>query len=91
MLFLDGLFVTATMFFQAIGEGQKALVISIGNLLLQVPFLFILPKYWGLDGVWLTMPIATVILAIPVAWMFYSRYQRITDDEFLEDEVLVAD
>ncbi|UNM95986.1 MATE family efflux transporter [Ignatzschineria rhizosphaerae] len=91
VLFLDGLFVTATMFFQAIGEGQKALVISIGNLLLQVPFLFILPKYWGLDGVWLTMPIATVILAIPVAWMFYSRYQRITDDEFLEDEVLVAD
>lgn len=91
VLFLDGLFVTATMFFQAIGEGQKALVISIGNLLLQVPFLFILPKYWGLDGVWLTMPIATVILAIPVAFMFYHRYQRITDDEFLEDEILISD
>lgn len=91
VLFLDGLFVTATMFFQAIGEGQKALVISIGNLLLQVPFLFILPKYWGLDGVWLTMPIATVILAIPVAIMFYRRYQRITDDEFLEDEVLISE
>ena len=91
VLFLDGLFVTATMFFQAIGEGQKALIVSIGNLLLQVPFLFILPKYWGLDGVWLTMPIATVILAIPVAWMFYRRYQRITDDEFLEDEVLISD
>lgn len=91
VLFLDGLFVTATMFFQAIGEGQKALVISIGNLLLQVPFLFILPKYWGLDGVWLTMPIATVILAIPVALMFYHRYQRITDDEFLEDEILISD
>ncbi len=91
VLFLDGLFVTATMFFQAIGEGQKALVISIGNLLLQVPFLFILPKYWGLDGVWLTMPIATVILAIPVAFMFYQRYQRITDDEFLDDEALIPD
>lgn len=82
VLFLDGLFVTATMFFQAIGEGQKALIISVGNLLLQVPFLFILPKYWGLDGVWLTMPIATVILAIPVAIMFYHRYHRITDEEF---------
>ncbi len=84
VLFLDGLFVTATMFFQAIGEGQKALVVSLGNLLLQVPFLYILPKYWGLDGVWLTMPIATVILAIPVAYMFYRRYQRITDEEFME-------
>lgn len=84
VLFLDGLFVTATMFFQAIGEGQKALVISIGNLLLQVPFLYILPKYWGLDGVWLTMPIATVLLAIPVAYMFYHRYHRITDAEFSE-------
>ncbi len=91
VLFLDGLFVTATMFFQAIGEGQKALVISIGNLLLQVPFLFILPKYWGLDGVWLTMPIATVLLAIPIAIIFYRRYQRITEDEFLEDEVLISD
>ncbi|WP_239990264.1 MATE family efflux transporter [Ignatzschineria cameli] len=86
VLFLDGLFVTATMFFQAIGEGQKALVISVGNLLLQVPFLYLLPKYWGLDGVWLTMPIATVILAIPVSFMFYHRYQRITDEEF-EDEL----
>lgn len=83
VLFLDGLFVTATMFFQAIGEGQKALFISLGNLLLQVPFLFILPKFWGLDGVWLTMPIATVILAIPVAYIFYHRYQRINDDEFV--------
>lgn len=91
VLFLDGLFVTATMFFQAIGEGQKALVISIGNLVLQVPFLFILPKYWGLDGVWLTMPIATVILAVPVAVMFYRRYQRITDDELLDDEALITD
>ena len=77
VLFLEGVFVLVTVFFQAIGEGAKALVISIGNLFIQVPFLFILPRFLDLDGVWLTMPIASIVLAIPVTYWAWKRYQRI--------------
>lgn len=78
VLFLEGAFVMVTVFFQAIGEGTKALVISIGNLLIQVPFLFILPNYYQLDGVWISMPSSAALLAIPVIYWAYLRYQKIT-------------
>ncbi|ELV08027.1 hypothetical protein B9T11_03460 [Wohlfahrtiimonas chitiniclastica] len=77
LLFLEGVFVMVTVFFQAIGEGSKALVISIGNLLIQVPFLLIVPKYFGLDGVWISMPLSSFLLAIPVVYWAYIRYRHI--------------
>lgn len=77
LLFLEGAFVIITVFFQAIGEGTKALVISIGNLLIQVPFLLIVPKFYQLDGVWLAMPLSSALLAIPVIYWAYLRYRLI--------------
>lgn len=77
LLFLEGVFVMITVFFQAIGEGTKALVISIGNLFIQVPFLFIAPKYYQLDGVWLSLPLSSALLAIPVIYLAYTRYRKI--------------
>lgn len=91
LLFLEGLFVITAIFFQAIGEGQKALLISLGNLFIQVPFLFILPKFFGLNGVWITAPIAALVLAVPISIIFYRRYQKITDEEFVEINLMAKD
>lgn len=78
VLFLEGVFVMVTVFFQAIGEGAKALVISVGNLIIQIPFLLIAPKFYQLDGVWLSMPLSSALLAIPVVYWAYLRYKKIT-------------
>lgn len=78
VLFLEGVYVMVAVFFQAIGEGIKALVISVGNLVIQVPFLFIVPKYFGLNGVWLAFPLSASALAIPVIYWAYIRYRKIT-------------
>lgn len=78
LLFLEGAFVMVTVFFQAIGEGTKALVISIGNLVIQIPFLFIAPKFYQLDGVWVAMPLSSALLAVPVIYWAYLRYKRIS-------------
>ncbi len=75
LLFLEGLFVIATIFFQSIGEGQKALLVALGNLLFQVPILFIAPHYFGLDGIWITIPIAAILLALPIGYLFLRRYR----------------
>ncbi len=77
LLFLEGVFVMVTVFFQAIGEGTKALVISIGNLFIQVPFLLVLPNFLTLDGVWISMPLSSLILVIPVIYFAYKRYRLI--------------
>ncbi len=78
LLFLEGVFVMVTVFFQAIGEGTKALIISVGNLFIQVPFLFILPNFLQLDGVWISMPLSSLILVIPVIYWAYKRYRLIS-------------
>lgn len=78
LLFLEGAFVMVTVFFQAIGEGTKALVISIGNLVIQIPFLFLAPKFYQLNGVWVAMPLSSALLAVPVIYWAYLRYQKIS-------------
>lgn len=68
---LDGFIVLATMYFMAVDQAAKALVISISNMLIQLPFLFILPKWLGVNGVWLSMPLSTVVLSSIVGVMVW--------------------
>ncbi|WP_281545537.1 MATE family efflux transporter [Grimontia sp. SpTr1] len=70
-MYLDGLIILASMYFLSVGKGAKSLSISVANMLVQFPFLYVLPKFYGLEGVWLAMPISNVVLAsvvIPVMW-----------------------
>ncbi|WP_394202686.1 MATE family efflux transporter [Shewanella waksmanii] len=75
-MLLDGFIVLATMYFMAVNQGAKALAISISNMLIQLPFLYFLPQYLGLNGVWLALPLSTVILStvvIPLVWHDVNR------------------
>lgn len=70
-MFLDGLIVLATVYFMAVDKAGKALVISVSNMLVQLPFLYFLPQWLGVNGVWLSMPLSTILLSlivIPILW-----------------------
>ena len=59
----------AAIYFVAVGKSGQALFVSLGNILIQLPFLFILPKFLGIDGVWLAVPlsnIAFVLIVLPM-------------------------
>ncbi|MBV7300723.1 MATE family efflux transporter [Enterovibrio paralichthyis] len=78
-MYLDGLIVLASMYFLSVGKGGTSLAISVGNMLVQFPFLAILPRIYGVDGVWMSMPISNVVLAsivIPVMWRHIYRQKR---------------
>ncbi|KXF81849.1 MATE family efflux transporter [Enterovibrio coralii] len=76
-MFLDGLFFAASVFFISIDKGGKALFVSVGNMLVQLPFLYLLPKIWGVDGVWLAMPISNLVLALVVVPMLLSELNKL--------------
>ena len=62
---LIGFQMVANNFFQSVGLAKKALFLSTNRqLLFLIPFLLILPKYMGTDGVWWSMPIADGISAV---------------------------
>lgn len=84
-LYLDGLFFLVAIYFVAIGKGGAALFVSLGNVLVQLPFLWILPKYMGIDGVWLAVPLSNLVFAcavIPMFWRSVNQFKK-TDAPYL--------
>ncbi|WP_337112003.1 MATE family efflux transporter [Photobacterium sp. Hal280] len=65
-LFLDGLIIIGSVYFMSVGQGGMALAISLSNMLVQLPFLWLLPKWLGENGVWLAMPVSNMFLAVLV-------------------------
>ncbi|MCW7753859.1 MATE family efflux transporter [Desulfobotulus sp. H1] len=72
-LFLDGFIVLTASFFQSMGMAKKATVITLGNMFIQLPFLFFLPGLAGLTGVWLALPLSNVVFASLIACMFLRQ------------------
>ena len=66
-MFLDGLIVVAAAYFQSLALARLATFISMGNMLVQLPLLAILPNWLGATGVWISMPISNIFLATIVA------------------------
>lgn len=59
-------------FFQSIGKAKISIFLSLSRqLMFLVPMVLILPKYWGLEGVWLAMPLSDVVAAIMAYAMIF--------------------
>lgn len=53
--------ITATQFFQSIGMGLKAMILSVSRqLIFLLPLLLILPHFFQVDGVWYSLPVADI-------------------------------
>ena len=72
-----GFQMVASNFFQSIGMAGKAIFLSLTRqMLLLIPCLFILPRFYGQTGVWASMPVsdlaASLISAAMLWWQFRS-------------------
>jgi Na+-driven multidrug efflux pump len=63
------LFITT---FQGLSKGKEALILSlIRQFVFFVPLLFLLPRIWGISGVWLSVPISdTLAFLVSGLWLF---------------------
>lgn len=72
-----GFQMVATSFFQSIGMAWKAIFLSLTRqLIFLVPCLFLLPQYWGPDGVWGSFPIADALATITTALMLMWQLKK---------------
>ena len=71
------LFITA---FQGLSKGKEALILSlVRQFIFLVPLLLLLPRIWGINGVWLSIPISdTLAFLVSGLWLFreYKLQQR---------------
>lgn len=72
-----GFQIVTTNFFQSIGLAKKAIFLSLTRqLLFLIPFLIILPRYFGVAGVWYSMPAADFISCVMAALMLWHQFRK---------------
>ena len=69
---LMGIQSVSTSYFQAIGKAKPALLLTLFKQSILVPSMFILPLWFGLDGIWYTLPITEVTTTV-VAFYFFNK------------------
>lgn len=67
-------------FFQSIGKPQLSIFLSLTRqLIFLLPFLFILPHFWGIDGVWSSIAASDMLaflVAVVTLWVMMRKLNR---------------
>lgn len=80
-------------FFQSIGKAKISIVLSLSRqLLILLPLLLILPTMFGINGVWVSMPVSDTLSAFMAAWImivymrkFKKQHNEITNEQKVID------
>jgi len=76
MMVSTALYLSGSHYFQSIGKGKKTTqLLTIRLALLTIPLLYILPIFWGLNGVWLAFPISDTIAAIVAMYFIKIEFK----------------
>ncbi len=79
MLFFPiiGFQMVVTNFFQCIGKVKISIFLSLSRqLLFLLPLLAVLPNYFGIDGVWYSLPASDITAAIVAAVVLYINMRK---------------
>ena len=69
----------ATNFFQSLGMVRKSIILSLSRqILFLLPLLYILPNWFGSDGVWASFPIADTIATVLTLVMLTKLFKKFT-------------
>lgn len=85
MMPIVGFQIVAGSYFQAIGKAKISMFLSLlRQVILLIPAMIILPKFFGLTGVWLSGAISDLAAAIITAFIFFASVRRLKDDKSKE-------
>lgn len=72
-----GFQMVAGNFFQSIAQPGKAIFLSLSRqLLFLVPFIIIFPHFWGIDGVWISLPASDLVSSVTAAIMLGYYFKK---------------
>jgi Na+-driven multidrug efflux pump len=63
--------------FQSIGLARQAIFMSLSRqVIILLPCLIILPRFFGVNGVWYSLPVADILSSVIAAYMLIVQYRR---------------
>jgi len=79
MIPLVGFQIISSTYFQAVGKARQAAILSLSRqVLFFIPLLVVLPRIWGIEGVWRTAPIADVLSIAFTATLIYFEMKNLS-------------
>lgn len=89
MMPIVGISITGTNYIQSIGKAKIAMFLSLlRQVILLIPIIMILPKFIGLNGVWLAQPISDFISTLITGTILFielKSYNKISKEEHNKD------
>jgi putative MATE family efflux protein len=71
-----GFQIIASSYFQAIGKAKLATFLSLlRQIIILLPLILLLPKFWGVEGVWIANPISDLVAAV-ITYIFFRNELR---------------
>ncbi|WP_368489923.1 MATE family efflux transporter [Clostridium sp. BJN0013] len=81
-----GFQIVCSQYFQAIGKPIQSTILGLSRqLLLLIPLLLILPRFWGTEGVWRTPPIADILSALITAIVIFLEVKYINENDMSQN------
>lgn len=78
LFWIVGFQIVATTFFQSIGMAGKSIFLSLARqVIFLIPLLLVLPKQFGLDGIWMSFPTSDLFATIATAAMIWWQMHRL--------------
>ncbi|MBV7271502.1 MATE family efflux transporter [Clostridium sp. PL3] len=80
-----GFQIVCSQYFQAVGKPIQSTILGLSRqLFLLIPLLLILPRFWHIEGVWRTPPIADILAALITACVVFVEMKHIKEKELLQ-------
>ena len=77
-----GFQIVSTALFQSLGLAKTSIFLSLTRqVIFLIPFLLTLPKFWGLTGVWFSMPASDITTCIITFFMIRRLFRRFKKQE----------
>lgn len=77
-----GFQIVSTAFFQSMGLAKTSILLSLTRqVIFLIPFLLIFPRFWGLTGVWFSLPASDLTTCILSAYMVHRLYRKFNHKE----------
>ena len=83
-----GVSIVGTNYIQSTGRAKMAMVLSLlRQVIVLIPMIVILPKFFGLDGVWFAQPTADIIASVITAIVLYKELRSYNKDNVKVEEI----
>jgi putative MATE family efflux protein len=84
-----GFWVISSSYFQAVGKGKYSLVLTLSRqVILLIPLLLILPKFYNIDGIWMAQPVSDFLAAIISGIFLFAELKKLDRKHALATETI---